>query len=200
MVVGNITLKTSKKKTTCCRERISLRQTASFYVLGMTLSCIHIFIVTGSFLYWWVMRSASQRFFIHSCIYLWIVIISYLATFLGTNSLSMLMCCCKAVTQSLVWASVRQITSIHSVFARVQEKRQEVRKEWSDLSAWIGWRIVKKLGKCVRLADIIKFAKLHRYIITRLRSCEMLNFPCCHREPRPSLTLCNTLTRSGWYT
>jgi len=66
----------------------------------MTLNCIHIFIVTGSFLYWCVMRLASQRFFIHSCIYLRILIISYLATFLGTNSLSVLMCR-KAVNQSI---------------------------------------------------------------------------------------------------
>jgi len=62
------------------------------WVLGMMLSCIHIFIITGSFLYWFVIRSASQRFFIHSCIYLRILIISYLATFLGINSLSVLMC------------------------------------------------------------------------------------------------------------
>jgi len=61
-------------------------------VLGMTLNCINIFIVTGSFLYWYVMRPVSQRFFIHSCIYLRILIISYLATFLGTYSLSVLMC------------------------------------------------------------------------------------------------------------
>jgi len=53
----------------------------------MTLNYIHIFIVTGSFLYWCVMRPASQRFFIYSCIYLRILIISYLTTFLGTNSL-----------------------------------------------------------------------------------------------------------------
>jgi len=33
-------------------------------VLGMTLNCIHIFIVTGSLLYWCVMRPTSQRFFI----------------------------------------------------------------------------------------------------------------------------------------
>jgi len=33
-----------------------------------------------------------QRFFIHSCIYLRILTISYLATFLGTNSLSVLIC------------------------------------------------------------------------------------------------------------
>jgi len=37
-------------------------------VQGMTLKCIHIFIVTGSFLY--VMRPASQRFFIHTYFYL----------------------------------------------------------------------------------------------------------------------------------
>jgi len=66
----------------------------------MTLNCIHIFIVTGSFLYWCVVRPASQRFFVHSCIYLRILIISYLATFLGTNSLSVLMCR-KAINQSI---------------------------------------------------------------------------------------------------
>jgi len=37
------------------------------FVLGMTLSCIHIFIVTVSFLYWCVMRPACQHFFKHSC-------------------------------------------------------------------------------------------------------------------------------------
>jgi len=46
------------------------------------------------------MRPASQRFFIHSCIYLRILIISYLATLLDTNSLSVLMCR-KAVNQSI---------------------------------------------------------------------------------------------------
>jgi len=70
--------------------------------MGMTLNCIQIIIVTGSFLYLCVMRPASQRFFIHSCIYLRIFIISYLATFLGTNSRSVLMCR-KAVNQSLPW-------------------------------------------------------------------------------------------------
>jgi len=70
-------------------------------VQGMTLNCIHIFIVTGSFLNWCVMKPASQRFFIHNCIYLRILIIYYLATFLGTNSLSVLMCC-KAVNQSII--------------------------------------------------------------------------------------------------
>jgi len=69
-------------------------------VQGMTLNCIHIFIVTGSFLYWCVMRPASQRFFIRSCIYLRILIISYLATFFDTNSLSVLMCC-RAVDRSI---------------------------------------------------------------------------------------------------
>jgi len=69
-------------------------------VLVMTLNCIHFFIDTGSFLYGCVMRPASQRFFIHSYIYIRILIISYLATFLGTNSISVLMCR-KAVNQSI---------------------------------------------------------------------------------------------------
>jgi len=73
-------------------------------VLGMTLNWIHIFIVTGSFLYWCVIMPANQRFFIHSCIYLRILIISYLATFLGSNSLSVLMCR-KAVNQSIILTS-----------------------------------------------------------------------------------------------
>jgi len=49
------------------------------------------------------MRLASQRFFVHSCIYLQILIISYLAlaTFLGTNSLSVLKCR-KTVNQSII--------------------------------------------------------------------------------------------------
>jgi len=67
----------------------------------MTLNCIHIFIVTGSFLYWCVMRPASQRFFIHSCSYLRILITPYLATFLGTSSLSVLMCR-KTINQSIL--------------------------------------------------------------------------------------------------
>jgi len=46
------------------------------------------------------MRPAILRFFKHSCIYLRIQIISYLATFLGTNCLSVLMCR-KAVSQSI---------------------------------------------------------------------------------------------------
>jgi len=69
-------------------------------VQGMMLNCIHIFIVTGSFLYWCVIKLASQRFFIHSCIYLRILIKCYLATVLGTNSLSVLMCR-KAINQSI---------------------------------------------------------------------------------------------------
>jgi len=84
-------------------EQISpQRELHALLILGMTLNCIHIFIVTGSFLYWCGMRLASQRFFIglHSCIFLRILIISYLATFLGTYSLSVLMCR-KAVDQSI---------------------------------------------------------------------------------------------------
>jgi len=71
----------------------------SLYVLGVTLNCIHLFIVTISFIYWCVMRPASLRFFICSSIYLRILS-SYLATFLDTNSLAVLKCR-KAVNQSL---------------------------------------------------------------------------------------------------
>jgi len=78
---------------------------STFKFLGTILNCIHIFIVTGNFLYWCVMRPVSQCFFIHSCIYLRILIISYLATFLGNNSLYVM--CCKAVSQSTfkLWKS-----------------------------------------------------------------------------------------------
>jgi len=80
------------------------------FILGMTLNCIHIFIIAGSFLYCCVMRPASQRFFILTCIYLRILIIPYLATFLGTNSLSVLMCR-KAVNQSInqLWTKVKLV-------------------------------------------------------------------------------------------
>jgi len=47
------------------------------------------------------MRPAIQRFFIYSYIYLRILIVSYLATFLGTNSLSVLMCLKQSVNQSI---------------------------------------------------------------------------------------------------
>jgi len=53
-----------------------------------------------SFLYWCVMRPASQRFFIHSCIYQRILIISYLATFLGTIVAFLCCMCREAVNQS----------------------------------------------------------------------------------------------------
>jgi len=92
-------------------------------VLGMTLNCIHIFIVTGSFLYWCVMRPASQRFSIHICIYLRILIISYLATFLGTNSLSVLMCR-KAVNQSINQSHQRWMDDM-----QVSSSRQQVLSE-----------------------------------------------------------------------
>jgi len=54
---------------------------------GMTLNCIHIFIITGSFLYDVLAGQSDQRFFIHNCIDLRIWIISSLATFPGTKSL-----------------------------------------------------------------------------------------------------------------
>jgi len=39
------------------------------YVLGMTFKCIHIFIVTGSFLYFCFIR-AGQSAFLHTQLYL----------------------------------------------------------------------------------------------------------------------------------
>jgi len=89
----NKTIKYAMSPLHCCKNRHRL-------VLGMMLNCIHIFIFSGSFLYWCVMWPAFQRFFIHSCFYLRILIISYLATFFGTNSLSVLMCR-KEVNQSI---------------------------------------------------------------------------------------------------
>jgi len=70
------------------------------YVMGLTLNCIHIFIVTGSYFVLMCHEAVQSAFLIHSFIYLRIVIISYLATFLGTNSLSVLMCR-KAINQSI---------------------------------------------------------------------------------------------------
>jgi len=84
----------------CWDDQVAARLVQYFYFLGMTLNCIHIFFVTCSFLYWCVMRPVSQRFLIHCSIYVLILIISYLATFLGTNSLYVLMCR-KAVIQTL---------------------------------------------------------------------------------------------------
>jgi len=66
-------------------------------------------------LYWCVMRPSSQRFFIHSCIYLRILIISFLKTFLGTNSLSVLMCR-KAVNQSILQLQERLTQGIRQLW------------------------------------------------------------------------------------
>jgi len=57
------------------------------------------------------MRPASQRFFIHSCIYLRILIISYLATFLGNAALIAFLCWC-AVKQSIS-QSINQSVVVH---------------------------------------------------------------------------------------
>jgi len=65
----------------------------------MTLKCIHNFIVTSSFLYWCVMRPISQRFFIHSCIYLCIFYHILLSNF-SWHCRSVLMCR-KEVNQSI---------------------------------------------------------------------------------------------------
>jgi len=116
---------------------VHLQRVSSRDVQGMTLTASTFSFWTGSFLHRCVMRPASQRFFIHRCIYLRLLIISYLAKFLGTNSLSVLMCR-KAVNQSIVdvdwwivfcplavvWCSVvyRYIQSprLHSVWVKYQ--------------------------------------------------------------------------------
>jgi len=60
------------------------------------------------------MRPASQRFFKHSCMYLRILTISNLATFLGTNSLSVLMWR-KAVNQSINYPLCTQSSPCRSL-------------------------------------------------------------------------------------
>jgi len=121
----------SAAHTQYCRTRCVLHRTFVKYVYiqhllvmfhsvthvqGMTLNCIHIFIVTGSFLYWCVIKVVSLRFFIQSRIYLRIFSISYLATFLGTSQ-SVLMCR-KAVNQSMSHAlslSTPTISQYHKI-------------------------------------------------------------------------------------
>jgi len=135
-------------------------------VLGMTLNCVHIFIVTVRLLYWCVMRPASQRFFIRSCIYVRILIISYLATFLGTNSLYdlyvLIMMCRKAINQSInlnnVWVAVatqrhyqafldlRLVYTLQKIFLQLQDrlthsisyiwKKSNVRKLLNYMKQW----------------------------------------------------------------
>jgi len=136
---------------TVTQTKLTLRQC----VLGMTLNCIHIFIVSGSFLYWCVMRPASQRFFIHSCIYLRILIISYLATFLGTNSLSVLMCR-KAVNQSINPKASRDLITVGSLILVTGGFMHQT------CIFWISWAISHLLGFRRR----VKCAQSHHIIIS----------------------------------
>jgi len=97
------------------------------------------------------------------------------------------------------WAILREIISIRLACAGAQDKK--TRKEEKSQEVYIsrmrgatpGGRISTKHGKCVRLTDLIKRAKFHRYKYERFRSCEVLKFSYCHKEPRPSLTLCLAL-------
>jgi len=129
-IMHNIQWRNSSSLFLCVINTVFSKPWFRFCVLGMTLNCIHTewcpghdvklhphFIVTGSFLYWCVMRPVSQRFFIHSCIYLRILIVSYLATFLGTNSLSVLMCR-KAVSQSIDLGSIWSMCGVRSIWRR----------------------------------------------------------------------------------
>jgi len=80
-----------------------------------------------------------------------------------------------------------QVRKIKRQEGRQEEKSQEVYISRRPMcGATPSGRIPTKHGTSVRLTDVIKRAKL----LERFRSCEVLKFPCCHREPRPSLTLC----------
>jgi len=101
------------------------------------------------------MRPASQRFFIHSCIYLLILTISYLATFLGTNSLSVLMCR-KAVNQSI---------------------SQHDKVKWGAICYWnwycnslqIIYSIIITLEPRVNVINMLRLPRWDEIIIHRLR-------------------------------
>jgi len=109
-------------------------------VLGTTLNCIHIFIVTGSFLYWWncVMchvkwgRPVSVSSYTSSCIYLRILI--YLIMFLGTNSLSVLMCR-KEVNQSIKTFD-QQAANVTKSHERNWSSEKEPSRSQDRLLAW----------------------------------------------------------------
>jgi len=118
---------------------LEYRLSAHMTHLGMTLNCLHIFIVTGGFLFRCVMKPASQHFFIQSCIYLRILIISYLATFLGTNSLSVLMCR-KAIYQS-IHCSYTNIAATHAL-----PLLQDVNP--SSKNGFASWIILVKIVCC----------------------------------------------------
>jgi len=133
------------------------RATLGNLVQGMTLNCIGIFIVTGSSLYCCVMRPASQRFFIHSCIFLRILIISYLVTFLGTNSLSVLMCR-KAVNQSINQSTLgncpmcqgSNVISCAPCCGLVKWLRVHQVMYWLDLVCSSATYIALRASQCVR--------------------------------------------------
>jgi len=89
----------------------------------MTLNGIHtvfhIFIVTGGIFVLWCYEAASLQFYIHACIYLQILIISCLATFLGTKSLSVLIIVqsSQSINQSINWRTtcVRKFVVLRAV-------------------------------------------------------------------------------------
>jgi len=146
----------------------SKSEARDFLVLGMTLNCIHIIIVTGRFLYWCVMRPASQRFFIHSCIYLFII--SYLATYRGTSSLCVLMCR-KAVNQSIAYFHIyypghlskaarlaQRVSYIHTYIYDVS-----ISSSFKDRSS-SAWKLLQKHWKPVsRFLRVVSFSSLQDF-------------------------------------
>jgi len=117
-------------KRTVDSVRFGSVRLAAWNVQGMTLNCIHILIFTGSFLYWRVIRPTNQRFFIHSCIYLRILIISYLATFLGTNSLSVRCAVKQSINQSINQSLILYQSDTASIHCR-----RRLGRNWNSSAA-----------------------------------------------------------------
>jgi len=128
----------------------------------MTLNCIHILIVTGSF-FVLMCHEAGHAVSVsslssHRCIYLRILIISYLATFLGTNSLYVLMCR-KAVSQS-----IKQ--SIETIMSNKVELH--FGQAYMGLFNWFELNDVLKINEvrdlCLSQDDMLVLCELQRYL------------------------------------
>jgi len=74
-----------------------------------------------------------------------------------------------------------------------QEGRKEDKLQEKYISRMCGatpsGRNPTKLGTCV-CHGRNQTCKVSSLLLEMFRSCKVLTFPCCHREPRPSLTLC----------
>jgi len=95
------------------------------------------------------MRLASQRFFIHNCIYLRILIISYLATFLGSNSLSVLMCR-KTVNQSIL-----QTCSCKRAVTQTKLTLRQSRNRGTNSSQWRYYTVLTAAAVFNNTSDLV---------------------------------------------